>query len=246
MENYYIKKYKKYKKKYFNLKKQIGGVHHNTYNSGESEKYNVCTKIVGLEQTDSTCWFDSIMMALLIPTNMANLWEPVLKKYFDLTLQKLLDDTISTGFQERKKWLLKYGGTEGIPNNIFTNGFPRNLLQLLINNGLSNIEYGETPLKYEYNDKTHINSIIESEILSDVIPDISIKFKSSPMFFAYLYNSSIFPRSQSILITQKYKSTDDSEYTLQSIVMVHNQHIISYVLCKYEWYVYDNERAARA
>jgi len=60
-------------------------------------KYDVCSKLKGIPQSVSTCWFDSIMMGLIVPTNMNKLWADKLESVYGITYQVLADDTQETG-----------------------------------------------------------------------------------------------------------------------------------------------------
>ena len=232
MEDYY-KKYLKYKNKYLSLKELIGG---------STQKYDVCKAIKGLEQTDATCWFDSIIMALLIPTKMNKLWAHVLEQKYELTYLKLIMDTKANNYSFRRYWLDKYGrmGTK-IPDTIDQGGYPVSLLELFTEQGLIELN-ADITLEYKYGGKTKKNNIFEITKYANVIPSNDITFLNSPKFFACYFIPKNFPRQEGISIKKNFVS-NGSTYILQSIVLVANQHIISYLLCRDKWYVYDNERA---
>tara|TARA_B100001121_G_C18697031_1_gene625456 strand:+ start:4427 stop:5293 length:867 start_codon:yes stop_codon:yes gene_type:complete len=227
----YYNKYLKYKTKYLNLKTQIKG------EISESTKFDVCTTIKGLKQSKSTCWFDSVMMALLIPTNMNKLWSPALKSKYNITYSKLVEDN---DYSLRIAWLNKYGTRgSGIPDTIDEEGYPKDLLDFLIHD--LNINQGEN-LEYYYGRTLKKNNIIEiNEFTDSIIPD-NITFKNSPDFFACIFNPRDFPRQLSIKIKKNF-STNSNNYLLEAMIIVKDGHIISYVNCRDNWYVYDNERA---
>lgn len=230
----YFKKYLKYKKKYMILKSltQKGSGDHEE----SEEKYDVCKSLLGITQSIGTCWFDSVMMALLIPSNMNKLWAPSLKT-LGLTWRELVDDH---DFEIRKAWLENHGRIFSyFPDRVDSGGRQEDLLEYLINR--LNINKGVN-LEYNYKGKLIKNNIINiTHYTEHIIPD-DIIFNTSPDFFACLFNSYEFPRMTTMNIKKEIVQNGNT-YLLESILLASYPHAVSYVECKGRWYFYDNERA---
>ena len=135
-----------------------------------------CKNTGGLMQTTSTCWLDSVIMALLVPSDGHRLFSRFLKNYLGIELEALIDDI--TGFKrtqilrEMRKLIIDVNEKArknnerlrdepiimlDIPDNTFDVGNPYELLRLISYVFITNKKQ-DYDFSYVYNNTYYINS----------------------------------------------------------------------------------------
>ena len=193
-----------------------------TYPEAHSYYLYDCHNFVGLKQTEFTCWFDSVLMAFLIPNNSRMIFAPKFsRKYPQFNTKK---------FAAQEHVENTYGGREILVNDVCFNyreqfGQQSNFFEF--------IPYLLRQLNIHY----QIFHFKKNITFAEMLPG---NLNKNAKYVFFIPRDKLWINSfADDLLTAK----DGRVYELEAILAVHYRHIYSYIKCNNEWYIFDNERA---